>query len=68
MPTGSLRTCSPAGIRTDRRPPKLTGWMLPGTTPAPRPATPTVTRPTSSSERPKAFVSSSRIVFPPTLA
>ena len=30
MPTGSLRTSLPAGIRTDTLPPKLTGWMLPG--------------------------------------
>jgi hypothetical protein len=67
MLTGSLRTCSPTGIRTDTLPPKLTGWMLPETTPAPRPATATVTRPISSGDRPKALVSSSRIVFPPTL-
>ena len=67
MPTGSLRTSAPAGIRTDTRPPKLTGWMVPGITPAPRSATATVTRPTCSGDRPKALVSSSRIVLPPTL-
>ena len=67
MPTGSLRTCSPAGIRTDALPPKLTGWIVPATTPAPRSATATVTRPTCSGDRPKAFVSSSRIMLPPTL-
>ena len=67
MPTGSLRTCAPAGIRTDALPPKVTGWIVPGTAAAPRPATATVTCPTCSGAVPKAFVSSSRIGSPPTL-
>ena len=67
MPTGSLRTCAPAGIRTDALPPKVTGWIVPGTASAPRPATATVTWPTCSGDRPKALVSSSLIGSPPTL-
>ena len=43
MPTGSLRTCAPAGIRTDALPRKVTGWIVPGTTSAPRAASATVT-------------------------
>ena len=67
MTTGSLRTCAPAGIRTDALPPKVTGWIVPGTTAAPRPASATVTWPTCSGDTPKALVSSSLIELPPTL-
>src|SRR5271165_5728921 len=67
MATGSLSTCTPGGIWTDALPPKVTGWIVPGATAAPGPATATVTWPTRSGEAPKALVSSSRIGSPPTL-
>jgi hypothetical protein len=67
MPTGSLRTCAPGGIRTDARPSNITGWIVPGTTAAPRAACATVTWPMRSGEVPKAFVSLTRIRFPPAL-
>src|SRR6516164_7988490 len=67
MPTGSLRTCWPGGIRTDGRPPNVTGWIVPGTTEAPWPARAAVTWPTCRAEVPKTLVSTSRTRSPPTL-
>ena len=67
MLTGSLRTSLTGRDPTGGLPPKATGWIVPGTAEAPRPASATVTWPIRRAEVPKALVSSSRIRSPPTL-